>query len=254
MEIHKDKTRFLVSGGNGHLAKYLKEEINQHTNLVCYTPSKTDMNICDIEQLSYHITTFEPHYFIHCAALTRPMIQHETNIDKSISTNIIGTSLVTIACAKHNIKLIYISTDYVYPGTTGNYTEGSPLLPHNNYSWSKLSGECAVQMYTNALILRIAMCNYPFSHKKGITDDHKNWIYDKDVIPIILQLRDETGIINIGGPSTSSYEFGKLENPDIEETTINEISNIEMCRNSSMSLAKMNGVLLRKKFDDNKQN
>ena len=53
------------------------------------------------------------------------------------------------------IKLIYFSTLYVYPGKTGNYKESDSLFPTNHYSWSKLGGECAVQMHKNSLILRV---------------------------------------------------------------------------------------------------
>ena len=62
---------------------------------------------------------------------------------------------------KKNIKLIYFSTNYVYPGKRGNYKEEDPLLPVNNYAWSKLGGEAAVQMYSNSLILRVSMTEKP---------------------------------------------------------------------------------------------
>ena len=56
-----------------------------------------------------------------------------------------------------NIKLIYFSTNYVYPGSKGNYKETDSLLPVNNYAWSKLGGEASVQLYKNSLILRVCM-------------------------------------------------------------------------------------------------
>ncbi len=74
------------------------------------------------------------------AGLSRPMKVHEKNIIKSIDLNIIGTTNVTKVCSKLGIKLIYFSTNYVYPGTKGNYKETDPLLPVNNYAWSKLGG------------------------------------------------------------------------------------------------------------------
>ena len=40
------------------------------------------------------------------------------------------------------------------------------LKPWNNYSWSKLGGECAVQMYKNSLIIRLCMTEKPFVTKK----------------------------------------------------------------------------------------
>ena len=52
---------------------------------------------------------------IHVAALSRPMAIHDKKLDLSIDTNIIGTANVARACKKLNIKLIYFSTNYVYP-------------------------------------------------------------------------------------------------------------------------------------------
>ena len=75
---------------------------------------------------------------------------HEKNISKSIDLNIIGTVNLVKEASKSNIKIIYLSTSYVYPGTKGNYKENDPVKPWNNYSWSKLGGECAVQMYKNS--------------------------------------------------------------------------------------------------------
>ena len=54
-------------------------------------------------------------YLIHMAGLSRPMNIHE-NISKSINLNIIGTANITKVCADNKIKLIYFSTNYVYPG------------------------------------------------------------------------------------------------------------------------------------------
>ena len=78
---------------------------------------------------------------------------HEKNINLSIKKNIIGTCNIVRVCNEYNVKLIYFSTNYVYPGKRGNYKETDPILPCNNYGWSKLGGECAVQMYKNSLIL-----------------------------------------------------------------------------------------------------
>ena len=115
---------------------------------------------------------------IHCAALSRPMDVHEKHISKSIKSNIIGTRNLTIACSDLRIKLIYFSTNYVYPGIKGNYSEEDNLFPINNYAWSKLGGECAVKLYKNSLILRICMTEKPFIHKyafKNFQTNHFSW-------------------------------------------------------------------------------
>ena len=94
---------------------------------------------------------------LHLAGLSRPMDQHHKNINKSIQLNHNGTCNLVMVCNDFNVKLIYFSTNYLYPGTKGNYDEKDPLLPWNNYGWSKLGGESAVQMYNNSLILRVSM-------------------------------------------------------------------------------------------------
>ena len=53
----------------------------------------------------------------------------------------------------------------MYMRAKGNYKENSPLKPINNYVWSKLGGECAVQMYKNSLILRLSITERPFNYK-----------------------------------------------------------------------------------------
>ena len=52
------------------------------------------------------------------------------NIIKSITLNIIGTSNIVIACKNLSVKLIYFSTNYVYPGKKGNYSESDLSLIH----------------------------------------------------------------------------------------------------------------------------
>ena len=103
----------------------------------------------------------KPDILIHLAGLSRPMKLHEIDIKKSIDLNIIGTANITKACSEKKIKLIYFSTNYVYPGLKGNYREMDPLLPVNNYAWSKLGGEASVQLYKNSLILRACMTEKP---------------------------------------------------------------------------------------------
>ena len=56
-------------------------------------------------------------------------------------------ALVFLLSKKFKIKLIYFSTNYVYPGNKGNYKEVDSVSPVNNYAWSKLGGE-AESSYT----------------------------------------------------------------------------------------------------------
>ena len=116
----------------------------------------------------------------------------QKNISKSIDLNIVGTCNLVKESSKKGVKLIYLSTSYVYPGTKGNYNEEDALKPWNNYSWSKLGGECAVQMYKNSLILRIMMSEKPFAHESAFTDIKTNFLYHDEmakIIPNIIKKR-----------------------------------------------------------------
>ena len=117
---------------------------------------------------------------------------HEKNIISSISLNIIGTANIVKICSMLNIKIIYFSTNYVYPCKKGSYSEKDPLLPFNNYAWSKLGGEAAVQMYKNSLILRVCMTEKPFIHKKAFANVYTNFIYHDEVASILLKIRIES--------------------------------------------------------------
>ena len=76
----------------------------------------------------------------------------------------------------------------MYPGTKGNYKETDPVLPWNNYGWSKLGGETAVQMYKNSLILRVCMTEKPFIHKYAYANVKSNFIYHESLPKIILKI------------------------------------------------------------------
>ena len=97
--------------------------------------------------------------------------------------------------------MIYFSTNYVYPGTKGNYKESDPLLPVNNYAWSKLGGEASVQLYKNSLILRVCMTEKPFVHDKAFANVKTSFMFHQDVVKILFKLFKKKGIINVGGKS-----------------------------------------------------
>ena len=177
------KNKIVITGGTGRFGKELKKIKNKY-NLIF--PTKNKLDILNYNISKKYLKSTKPKYLIHLAGLSRPMKIHETNLKRSIDLNIIGTANITKICSDFGIKLIYFSTSYVYPGVKGNYKEDSPLLPKNNYSWSKLGGESAVQMYPNSLILRVCMTEKPFVHKKAFDDFVTNFIFHDEVAKFYL--------------------------------------------------------------------
>ena len=166
-------------------------------------------------------------------------------ISKSIDINIIGTCNLVKLCEKYSIKLIYMSTHYVYPCKKGNYLESEPLLPANNYSWSKLGGECAVQMYLkNSLIIRAAMYETPFIHKFAYTNLKSNFLSHADVAKILSKIINKKGIINVGGKRSSIYKFAIKTNKKVLPIKYKSKKKIaKLMPDSSVNISKLRSII-----------
>ena len=204
-----NSNKIVVTGGSGRFAQILKKTRSKYNFIY---PNKKKLNITNTNSIFNFLKKTKPKALLHLAGLSRPMSKHDKNISESIQLNIIGTSNLVSICSKLNIKIIYFSTSYVYPGNKGNYKETDPVLPWNNYAWSKLGGECSVQMYKNSLILRVCMTEKPFIHKKAFANVKLNFIFHEDLAKILLKVLDKKGVINIGGPTKTIYNFAKKYN------------------------------------------
>ena len=227
--------KIIFTGGNGKFGRIFKKFNFNRTNI--YYPSSTTFDVTNLKKMEKFIKKIKPKLIIHTAAISRPMELHERKIKKSINTNIIGTSNVVNLCHKYKIKLIYFSTNYVYPSKKGNYKEHHPLLPFNNYAWSKLGGECAVQMLKNSLILRICMTEKPFVYKYAYTNLKTNFMYHENLAKVFFKLINKRGIINIGGPVQSVYNFAKKDNRKIKKKLMKTKRN-SLPLNSTMNITK----------------
>ncbi len=232
--------KIVFTGGSGRFAKVFRSI--KHKYKIEY-PSKKKFNIENFNSISNYLKKSKPNYLIHCAALSRPMVIHEKNISKSILINIIGTSNIVRACSQNNIKLIYFSTNYVYPGIKGNYSENDPVLPINNYAISKLGGECAVQMYKNSLILRISMTEKPFIHKEAFNDVEMNFMYHEELASNLLKLINYKGIINVGGNKKIVYDFAKKTNKYVIPVASKKILGKQFPRKQTMNLKKYHKII-----------
>jgi len=230
-------TKIVVTGGTGRFATVLKKHKTKHE---LFYPTKNELDILDYKKIISYLKKFRPKILIHLAGLSRPMNIHQANINKSIDLNIIGTSNITKACSDLKIKLIYFSTNYVYPGLKGNYTEVDPVKPFNNYAWSKLGGEAAVHLYKNSLILRVSMTEEPFIHKKAFKNVISNFLYHSEVVKILFKLLRKKGIINIGGKKRSIYDFAKEQNIRVKKINMKKNT---LPKNSSMNLDKLRKMI-----------
>ncbi len=232
--------KIIFTGGSGKFGKIFKKFNSNKTNI--YYPSSNTFDITNLKKMEKFIKKIKPKFIIHAAAISRPMDLHEKNIQKSVSTNIIGTSNIVNLCQKYKIKLIYFSTNYVYPSKKGNYKEHHPLLPFNNYAWSKLGGECAAQMLKNSLILRICMTQKPFLYNSAYANLKTNFMFHEDLAKVFLKLINKKGIVNVGGPAQSVYDFAKTYNRKVKKKFLKRTKK-SLPLNSTMDIGRFKKLL-----------
>ena len=234
------KKKIVFTGGSGRFGSIIK---TIKSNYKLFFPSKKELDITDLKKIKRYLKKNKPDYFVHMAGLSRPMQLHEKKINLSINLNIIGTSYVVIACAEKNIKLIYFSSSYVYPGKKGDYKETDAVKPEMNYSKSKLGGECAVSMYPNSLILRLCMTEKPFKHPKALVDAKTSFMYQDDFKNILFKLINKKGIINVGGKSQTIFNFAKNDNPIVKKIYLKQVKDVNFPKNSSINTSKLKKIL-----------
>ena len=239
--------KIIVTGGNSRFAQELKNFKSRYKFIY---RNKKQLNILSLGSIYKNFREFKPDAVLHLAGLSRPMSVHESDIDQSIDLNIIGTSNLVKTCNKKNIKIIFLSTSYVYPGKKGNYLETHSVLPGNSYAWSKLGGEAAVHLYKNSLILRVCMTEKPFVHKVAFVNVKNNFIYQEEVANILFKLLNQKGIINIGGKIQSVYDFAIKDNKSVKKAFLKKNMNIGVPFDSSMNTLKLKKILTKidKKF------
>ena len=208
------KKKVVFTGGNGRFAEAIKKIKNPYK---VFYPNKKELNILSEKTIENYLQKIRPKILVHMAGLSRPMKQHEEKIHRSIELNIIGTANIVKVCSRMNIKVIYLSSGYVYQGKRGNYKETDAILPWNNYGWSKLGAESAVQMYKNSLIIRACMTEKPFVHKSAFANVKSNFIFHEQIAKYLIKLINKKGIINVGGKSQSIFKFAKKYNKKVKK-------------------------------------
>ncbi|MDR0433591.1 MAG: dTDP-4-dehydrorhamnose reductase [Gracilibacteraceae bacterium] len=148
--------KFLVTGGKGQLGADLVRELERR-GLACRGVDIDDFDITDETAARAYVADYAPAAVFHCAAYTA-VDKAEDDAKLCRAVNADGARYVARACAAAGAKIIYISTDYVFPGQGENFYETDDRTgPLNVYGRSKLEGETAVRAETEqSFITRIS--------------------------------------------------------------------------------------------------
>jgi 2-polyprenyl-3-methyl-5-hydroxy-6-metoxy-1,4-benzoquinol methylase len=220
--IHKIRRnmKILVFGGSGTLGKEL-QKINP--SLIC--PSHDEVDITDDMVVEACIKREKPDVVVNAAAVIDNRIL-EKFPEVAIRTNIIGAANIAKACIENNIRLVYISTDYVYKGDRGNYLETDELLPFNFYAWTKIGGEASTIGVKNHLIIRVSFGKSIFSYPVSFVDKWSSKDYVDVIAPMIYDaiISPLTGVVNLGTERKTIFSHAKERNDQVKPVKLAETS------------------------------
>ena len=208
-----------MTGGSGLLGGELKSY-----NPDIHAPSSKEMNILDQRTCVSLISSYMPDTLIHAAAYTAVDESEKVPV-RAREVNVRGTLNLVNICEGLNIRLVYISTDYVFDGKSGGYKADDPINPINIYSMTKAAAELAVRTMKNSLVIRTSFCPKKFPHAKAFTDQYSSKDYVDIIAPMIYGkvVSDELGVTHIGTERKSIYDLARKRTPEVGKLSINEV-------------------------------
>lgn len=136
--------KVLVTGVKGQLGFDMMKELKKR-NIECIGADIEEFDITDAQKTRDFITSCNPDAVVHCSAYTA-VDKAEENIEVCRAVNITGPENIAKVCKDLGCKMVYLSTDYVFPGVGDCYYETDDATgPLGQYGITKLGGENAVK-------------------------------------------------------------------------------------------------------------
>lgn len=221
----------LITGSNGQLGSEIRE-LSTNYPYQFFFMDRTQLDINDAEKLEQFILTHDIKVILNCAAYTA-VDKAETEAEKAYAINANAVKTLASLSKEYAIKLIHISTDYVFDGSNHcPYTEEYLTNPTSVYGQTKREGELAIIEVnpTNAIIIRTSWVYSSYGNNFVKTmlrlakeRESLNVIYDqigtptyaKDLAHTILEIipsitNDKVQIYHYGNEGVASwYDFAK---------------------------------------------
>lgn len=175
--------RLLITGGSGLLgSRVTKLAMQEHKVTATYNRSKIEadyplmpLDITDGEDVLSLVNKLNPDAIIHCAALTN-VDYCEDHKEEAMLVNARATGYLSEACERAGAKMLYVSTDFVFDGEKGRYSEEDEVNPINHYGFSKLEGEKEVLACSDYAIARASVL-YGWNVQRRL--NFVTWIIDR---------------------------------------------------------------------------
>ncbi len=235
----------LITGASGFFGWHIASTLTAQHNKVFSIAHRNSPVIKDVQWIPHDLRYSEgvdkifeavqPDVVIHTAAMTS-VKECDTNRKDAMIVNIKSTERIAELCDRGNVYLIYASTDLVFDGTRGNYSEEDPTNPVSFYARTKRVAEEVVQSFTtNHTIVRFALLyGSPSPHSRSFlgwmgdgfrnnepvtlfTDQFRTPLYVKDAVYLIEKLIEQKdtppriNLIHAGGPERlSRVDIGRI--------------------------------------------
>jgi dTDP-4-dehydrorhamnose reductase len=212
--------RILVTGAGGQLGSELIDAFADHQVL---GPPRERLDVADREAVLALVTTERPTVIVHAGAWTA-VDACETDPDRALRVNALGTRHVAEAARRVGAHVCYVSTDYVFDGTKPEpYVEWDTPNPRSVYGRSKLGGEreltpgstivrtsWVVGRHGQNMVKTILRLAAQADHVSFVTDQRGNPTFTEDLAQAIrrLVLERRPGIFHVTNQgSVSWFEF-----------------------------------------------
>jgi dTDP-4-dehydrorhamnose reductase len=184
--------KILVTGATGQLGSELKVLSNNYSQFEWVFADRTQVSLDNLSVLQSQLETIDPDFILNCGAHTA-VDKAETEQELADVVNHLAVAIIALYANKNKAKLIHISTDYVFDGTSSiALTEEAITHPVNVYGATKRAGELAcLKLNSDAVIVRTS------------------WVYSRfgnnfvKTMQLLLQERDTISVVNdqIGSPT-----------------------------------------------------
>ena len=232
-------TKVLITGATGLLGQVMTADLAHRHDVVAlvhkrrfvgYSPAQIAVDLTDGKQAKLVWDSQRPELVVHTAALASiDLCEAQPDLAQILNCEVPAT--IARLCGEHGSKLVHVSTDAVFDGTSGPNREDDPVLPQSVYARTKLAGERAcLDILPEALVARVnffgpsgpprrglaAFFLDALSHGRvvsGFVDVEFTPTYSRDLGDLLIAAAEAgiTGIRHCGGRDRlSKYEFGRL--------------------------------------------
>jgi dTDP-4-dehydrorhamnose reductase len=230
---------WLVTGARGFLGTNAGVLLRGRARLIGQARSAADsslyetihgLDLRDSARVGALVRAVNPDVVLHAAAISG----HETSAndpDQAFAVNVVATQEIARAASDIGARMVHISTDAVFAGTTGNYAETDEPEPFSYYGETKLAGEDAVRREVeDHLVVRTNFFGWSETGRKSVLEFFVNSlrerqnvrgypdfivtsIYVRALLEAIWQLGEEgaVGTLHVASSDAlSKYDYGIL--------------------------------------------